>query len=225
MKLRVLALSDVVNPKLYSPLILEYKERVDLVISCGDLPAYYLDFVVTSLGKPLFFVCGNHDSYEFDKRFRPPTPIINKNLLTDNAIIQQRIGGYNLDGRIEIYSGFIFLGLEGSINYNRGVHQYSNKEMERKILKLKPLLWWNKLTRGRFVDVVVTHAPPYGIHDREDFAHRGFESFINLIKKYSPSYVLHGHSHIYDKREERITLIGSTKVVNCYDYILLDLEI
>ena len=98
-------------------------------------------------------------------------------------------------------------------------------EIKRKILKLKPRLWLNKLFYGRYIDVIVTHAPPFGIHDRSDLPHKGFLSFLNFIKKYSPAYLLHGHSHIYDNREERITKVGNTIVVNCYDYVLIDIEI
>ena len=33
----------------------------DAIISCGDLPASYLTFLVTMANRPLFYVHGNHD--------------------------------------------------------------------------------------------------------------------------------------------------------------------
>jgi Icc-related predicted phosphoesterase len=222
-KLKVLALSDVVNTKLYSPYIEEYKDKVDLVISCGDLPIYYLDFIATSLGKPLFFVCGNHDHY--DLKTKNMVFIQDKILKMNYEEKNVKMGGINLDGKVEVFSGVIFAGIEGSMLYNRGEHQYTEMQIKRKILKLKPRLWLNKLFYGRYIDVIVTHAPPFGIHDRSDLPHKGFLSFLNFIKKYSPAYLLHGHSHIYDNREERITKVENTMVVNCYDYVLIDIEI
>ena len=32
------------------------------MISCGDLPAYYLDYLVSKLDVPLYAVHGNHDA-------------------------------------------------------------------------------------------------------------------------------------------------------------------
>lgn len=219
----LLALSDVVNPKLYSPAIIELKDKIDLIVSCGDLPIYYLDFISTTLGKPLFFVCGNHDNYDYknkDNILRNVNSSKYFNFDKENI----RMGGINLDGRVEEFKGFIFAGLEGSMDYNKGEHQYSDKEMKKKINKLAIKLWLNKFKNGRYLDVLVTHAPPFGIHDRNDLPHRGFKSFIEFIEKYSPAYLIHGHSHIYDRREKRETIIGKTKVINCYDYMIINIE-
>ncbi len=216
----LLAVSDVVNPKLYSSAIVELKDKIDLVVSCGDLPIYYLDYISTTLGKPLFFVCGNHDNYDLKKDDK----LMKNKFLFLNDEKDVKMGGINLDGKVEKFKGFIFAGLEGSVDYNKGDHQYSDKEMKRKINKLSLALLANKIKEGRFLDVLVTHAPPFGVHDREDLPHRGFKSFLEFIEKYSPSYLIHGHSHIYDRRESRETMIGKTKVINCYDYMIIDIE-
>ena len=34
---------------------------VDLLISCGDMPSVYLEFITSVLNVPLFYVRGNHD--------------------------------------------------------------------------------------------------------------------------------------------------------------------
>jgi hypothetical protein len=43
--------------------------------------------------------------------------------------------------------------------------------MMGRILALAPRLWWNKLRHGRYLDILLTHAPPRGIHDRPDKTH------------------------------------------------------
>ena len=34
----------------------------------------------------------------------------------------------------------------------------------------------NKLRYGRFLDVLITHAPPRGVHDESDLCHAGFDA-------------------------------------------------
>ena len=59
---RILAISDEVDPRLYSPSAAERFGNPDLILSCGDLPTYYLDYVACTLGAPLLGVHGNHDA-------------------------------------------------------------------------------------------------------------------------------------------------------------------
>ena len=66
--MKILVLSDEPSKWLYD----FYEEgrlaEYDLILSCGDLPANYLSFLVTFSKAPLLYVTGNHDHY--DKR--PP---------------------------------------------------------------------------------------------------------------------------------------------------------
>ncbi len=224
--MKVLAVSDIVNKLLYSPQVRTIAGDVDVIISCGDLPSYYLDFLVSSLGKPLLFVCGNHDKYGTD-RARLFGTNDHKDFFSSqfNYDSTSNFGGRNLDMRTEMIQDRIFMGLEGSILYNRGSHQYSETQMKRRMWKTVPQLLKNKLINGRFVDVLVTHAPPRGIHDQEDRAHTGFESYLWYMEKYRPRYLLHGHIHLYDRNIERVTQYFDTTVINCYDYQILNLEI
>ena len=34
---------------------------IELIISCGDMPPVYLEFITSVLSVPLFYVRGNHD--------------------------------------------------------------------------------------------------------------------------------------------------------------------
>ena len=58
--IKILSVSDKVDELLYSSAIKRLFGDVDLVLGCGDLPYYYLEFIVTMLGGPLFYVIGNH---------------------------------------------------------------------------------------------------------------------------------------------------------------------
>ncbi|OHD57733.1 MAG: hypothetical protein A2014_09400 [Spirochaetes bacterium GWF1_49_6] len=224
--MRVLVVSDEVNKFLYSPQIKKIAGNVDLIISCGDLPEYYLDYLVSMLGKPLYYVCGNHDQYDI----RAKNAVYDAaygNDFYQSALNYNRdgnFGGINLDRRSVSLGNMSFFGLEGSMRYNRGDHQYTEQEMKRKIYRLVPKLWWNRFRRGRFADILVTHAPPLDIHDGKDLPHRGFEGFRWFIEKFRPKYLLHGHIHLYDRNIPRETEYLGTRVINCYDYQILDLN-
>lgn len=225
--MKILAVSDVVNKLLYSPQLKRLAGNVDVIVSCGDLPAYYLDFLVSTIGKPLFYICGNHDHYESrDRNFRTEmdeaTDFRNSRLDYDNSF---SFGGSDLDRKSAAYKDTVFAGLEGSLRYNRGEHQYTEPQMRRRIARLAPKLLWNKIYYGRYVDVLITHAPPLGIHDAPDDAHRGFDAYLRFIETYKPKYLLHGHTHIYDRRVRRLTEYKGTAIINCYDYQILDLDL
>ncbi len=59
--MRILAVSDRVMDKLYSGQARQLFPDVDLLIGCGDLPFYYLDFLTSAIDAPLVYVRGNHD--------------------------------------------------------------------------------------------------------------------------------------------------------------------
>jgi len=224
--LRALVVSDEVNALLYSPFASRIAGNVDLILSCGDLPMYYLDYLVSTLGKPLLYVCGNHDRYGLERVWNDPTDdakTFRGGKLDYNG--PACFGGKNIDMRTEKIGGMLFGGLEGSLLYNRGEHQYSEKQMRRRILRYSPGLAVNRIFEGRSIDVLITHAPPFGIHDAEDLPHRGFDAYRRFIRRYHPKYLLHGHTHIYDRNDSRITEFEGTKVINCFNYQILDLRI
>ncbi len=176
---------------------------VDLLVSCGDMPVYYLDFIGSVLTLPLFFVRGNHDT-----SYVPPNP-----------------GGDDLHRRIRSFQGYSFAGLEGSIRYNKGVVQYTNGEMMWNVLTLMPRLLLMRSIRGFGVHVMVTHSPPRGIHDiPDDYAHRGFKALLFLMVWARPKYLIHGHVDTWDNRRTRETVYCKTTVLNVNPVIVLDLD-
>ena len=164
----------------------------DLMLSTGDLKSEYLSFLVTMGRAPLLYVHGNHDGHYAQ---RPPEGC---DCIEDSLV---KIGGLRI------------LGLGGSIAYNGGDHQYSERQMKRRIRKLR-----GKLSRAEGVDIVLTHAPAAGLGDGEDYAHRGFQCFTELIERYQPRYFIHSHIHMdYGYRVERSIRHKNTCIINAYE--------
>lgn len=194
--MKILALADEECPALWDYYTPGRLKDYDLILSCGDLKAQYLSFIVTMARAPVMYVHGNHDtSYER----MPPE------------------GCDCIDDRLVVYKGLRILGLGGCLWYRPGAHQYSEKQMRKRIAKLRWKLWWHK-----GVDIVVTHAPPRGIGDGDDRAHRGFEALLELVDKYHPKYLLHGHVHLrYGQDPTRVREYNGTQVINvCERYVL-----
>lgn len=175
------ALWDYYRPGMFS--------GYDMILSAGDLKPEYLSFIVTMANCPLLYVHGNHDGI-YSRR--PPE------------------GCDCIDGRLVKINGLRILGLGGSRRYSGGEHQYTEREMRRRILKLRLKLW---LYGG--VDVVLSHAPIEGLGDMEDPAHRGFECFRKIVEHYEPKLWVHGHVHkCYGHEFIRERELGGTRIIN-----------
>ncbi len=197
--MRILSVSDVVDPRLYPRAEKDRWGPIDLVLGCGDLPPEYLSYLTNRFDVPLFYVKGNHDI-----RFAGNAPR----------------GCRNIHERIVQFRGLKLMGLEGSMWYNGGPHQYTEKQMARMVRRMRPMAWW----RGG-IDIVITHAPPRGIHDGADLCHRGFECYRRLIQTYRPAYFIHGHIHRqFDRAAERETRIARTTIVNTYGHTILEFD-
>jgi Icc-related predicted phosphoesterase len=198
---QALALSDEIVPYIHSPTIKDRFGEVDLVLGCGDLPREYLEFVVSLLDKPLFFVPGNHDVDEYC------VP-----------------GGRSIDGTFAKYDRMLIAGAGGSIRYKpEGRHQYTQRQMYQRVLPMLPRMLLRRIIHGRRLDVFVAHASPRGVQDASDPAHTGFNAFHALIKIGRPRYLVHGHTHIHRNLEPSETRIDDTWVVNVYPQRVLDL--
>lgn len=213
--MRALIVSDKVEPILYSPAITRRAGDVDLVLSCGDIPFYYLEFIVSMLNKPTYYVFGNHGrevEYQSGKG-------------GDWQEKRSPMGATNLHCTTVKDGSLLLAGLEGSMRYNNAPRfQYSDTAMWNNVMRLIPNLMMNRTRYGRYLDVLVAHSPPYGIHDKPDLPHTGFRSFLKFMRWFKPRYLLHGHIHLYRHDEVTHTQYYDTEVINIYPYQILDLE-
>jgi len=209
--MKILAVSDIELGYLYQPKIVDRFYDIDLILSCGDLPHYYLEYMISMLNIPLYYVNGNHASkLEFttggERKFPWGARNIHKSCVTDDT-------------------GLLLAGIEGCLRYNLGNFQYTQSEMWTFVYKLIPKLFLNKLRYGRFLDIFLSHAPPWKIHDQEDLPHQGIKAFRWLIKVFQPAYHLHGHIHVYRNDAVTNTRYINTDVINCYGYKELSFDI
>lgn len=200
---KILCVSDTVMPQLENAANLRRRYNdVELLVSCGDMPSVYLEFIASVLNVPLFYVRGNHD-----ERYTEYPP-----------------GGEDLHRRVLEYGGLTFAGLEGSINYNEGKVQYHESEMLAMVVGMGPRLSYRRLRMGHGVDVLVTHSPPKGIHDADDLPHTGLRALLRFMEWYRPRYLVHGHVHTYDRRKQTETQYLDTMVININPISVLDIE-
>jgi predicted phosphodiesterase len=193
--LTVLAITDEVSRSLYDAFDCERWRAVDLIVSCGDLPPEYLDFLVSSLDVPVFYVRGNHDGAYRASRYD---------------------GTQNIHGKIVQYRGIRIAGFEGSREYNHGPVQYSERQMKMIVQRAR----LQSLYKG-VPNIVITHAPPAGPHSGDDRCHGGFEAFNTAIRAWQPSVLVHGHMHAYNGAQIPYT-VGKTIVMNAYPHVLFE---
>jgi len=222
--MKILCVSDHVDPLVYSSSIKTRFADVDLVLSAGDLPLRYYDFIMSTLNKPLLFVFGNHN-LRYMSLYTGPSDAFGR-----ARVHGRRIGTYLPTGatyvgtRIRREKSLLVAGLGGSAWYNGGENQYTEFHIALRIARLMPRLLFNKLRYGRYLDILLTHAPPRGIHDHNDACHRGFKAFLWFMRTFKPKYLIHGHIHLYSASAERLTRYDETTIVNAYDHVVVDVE-
>jgi uncharacterized protein len=207
-RLKILAVSDQIEERLYSPAVKSFGSGVDLLVGCGDLPYEYLEYLLSVLNVPMIYVPGNHDPVYSTRNPRSHVE-----------------GGINIDLMCINIKGLLVTGVGGSIRYrDDGINQYGQTEMYFRILKLVFPLMWNRVRYGRSIDLLITHSPPAGIHDDSDQAHQGLRAINMLIRLFKPRYVLHGHTYFYQRNlVTPHTKVGETTVINIFPYHLIDL--
>ena len=196
--MKILIISDEECPFLWDYYVPGRLDGYDLILSCGDLSSKYLSFLVTMAKCPVLYVHGNHDT---GYRNNPPE------------------GCDCIDDALVVYNGIRILGLGGCRKYHPGAHQYTEKQMRRRIFRM---MWQIRKLGG--VDIVVTHAPPEGLGDDDDPAHWGFAAFREFLDKYHPQYFIHGHVHMtYGRNLPRVRDYNGTTLINAYERYTLEL--
>jgi Icc-related predicted phosphoesterase len=204
---KILAVSDEVVERLYNLCANGHFKEVELILGCGDLPYTYLENILTFLNIPLFYVPGNHDP--------------NYNPQDSKSYAE---GGSNLDLKIVRHKKFLVGGFGGSIRYRPdGTNQYSQNEAYGRALQILPRLYLNKINYGRSLDILITHSPPFSIHDEETQAHQGLKAINWLIQIAKPRYHFHGHTHFQRQNlSPSETTIGQTKITNIFPYKIVE---
>ncbi len=202
--MKILCVSDTVVSQMENAAHLRRRYNdVDMLISCGDMPSAYLEFITSVLNIPLFYVRGNHDTSYTEM---PP-------------------GGEDLHGQLVQWRGIRLFGLEGSIRYNNGPIQYTEGQYRTMVYsKIFPFGLKRLTSKEPVMDIFVTHASPRGIHDREDLPHQGISAFLTFMDLYHPRYMVHGHVHTYDRRDVVKTQYHDTIVMNINPVTLLEIE-
>ena len=196
--MKILVLADIESKYLWDFFEKSKLEGIDLILSAGDLSADYLEFLATYAICPVLYVHGNHDT-KYEKK--PP------------------LGCICIDDDIYEYNGIKILGLGGSMCYNYGLFQYTDKEMKKRYTRLRPKIW-----RKKGVDILLTHAPALGVNDGEDLPHRGFEVFRTIMDKYEPKLFVHGHVHLnYGREHKREDTYKNTKVINAFEKYIVEI--
>jgi predicted phosphodiesterase len=208
---KLLTVSDEIVESLWTDRVAERFGEVDLVLAAGDLPFDYLDFLTSALDRPLVFVPGNHDA--------DLSGYTRRQGLWFNAGFPARYpgpgGAVNADGRVVEVAGLRIAGLGGSIRYNDGPNQWTERQQSRRAARLV------RAARRRPVDVLLTHSPPQGVGDRDDPPHRGFACLHTVVERLRPAVLVHGHIHphgqpVPDRR------MGETRVLNTVGYRILE---
>ncbi len=208
--MKILAVSDQVVERVYSLASNGHFGDIELILGCGDLPYQYLEFLVTVLNVPMFYVPGNHDP-----------DYIPGNIQTKAE------GGSNLDLKIVHHQGLLLGGFGGSVRYRPdGTNQYTQQEAYLRAFRMIPRLLLNRLRFGRALDVLISHSPPSGIHDDNDKPHHGLSAINWLIRFARPGIHVHGHTHFYRGNiAASETNTGHTNIINVYPYKVIDFPI
>ena len=196
--MKILLLSDTEDPALWDYFRPDRVKGYDLILSAGDLKAEYLSFLVTMANIPVFYVHGNHNA-AYD-RFPPE-------------------GCDCIDDRFVIYKGLRILGLGGSALYSGEPYQYTERQMRRRIAKLN-----RAVKKAGGVDIVLTHCPPRGCGDADDYAHRGFEAFLPMLERWKPKVLVHGHVHMTYGNFMRERICGDTRIINAWQRYALEMD-
>ena len=232
--MKILCISDYVDPLIYNQEVKNNFPDIDLILCAGDLPMDYVDFVVSMMNKPTYFVFGNHNLKEYYLYHKNGRQLPDMQSMINSDTLHYHGGTYAgfkcftdhslqyTDPETGKKTPLLIAGVSGTVKYNNGLNQYSDRLMKLKLLMMVPQLIKNKIRYGRYLDIFLTHATPRHIHDHEDPCHRGFDCFNWFIEKFKPTYMVHGHIHLYDMREERIGKYGSTTIINAYAHCTVD---
>lgn len=195
--MKILVVSDIESTYIWDFFDKANFKDIECVISCGDLKASYLSFLVTMLAVPVFYVHGNHD-----KQYLKTPPE----------------GCDCIEDKVIKFRGLKIAGLGGSIEYRGGPFQYKEAQMQKRV---KKLIRHSK----EDIDIFVSHAPAFGLgDDPTSQCHIGFQCFHQIYDSLKPKIHLYGHNHFtYSSHSKRIIEHNNIQLINGYNYYILEI--
>jgi len=196
---RILAVSDVLEPALNDRRNKEAMGSLDLILGCGDLDFDDLAYVADSFDAPLLYVRGNHDTGERWRRSSGtcPVPMASSTVMKANGLC---IGGLSWPGVHDRESG----------RSESGAWRQAIALAARRVGHAEPLL-------------VISHVPPAGVGDvPTDAYHRGFSGYAWLLRTLQPRLWLHGHTPLASTPDWHLRA-GPTDVINVTGAVLIEL--
>lgn len=204
--IRVLAVSDEVDPALEAAATRRAIGALDFIVGCGDLDPGYLNFLADAFHVPLHYVRGNHDvgaAWGASGREMLPEPMA--------------------DGRLRTEEGIRLLAFSGAPRYAPRGRPGSEQQVSGFAMWRRVLGGWPR-ARGHRPLILVTHAAPAGLNDGPDMAHRGFASFRWLLDRLAPPLWLHGHTSLVRRGiDARTVRHDGTLLVNVTGATLVEL--
>lgn len=131
--MKILLLADQAEPTLWEHLDKRKLEGVELVLSCGDLPASYLSFLTCFTPAPILYIRGNHDD-RYDKH--PPE------------------GCECIEDQVVTVGGLRILASAVPCAITEGSTSTPKRKCAQRVNRLRFKLW-----RSGGIDILLTHSP------------------------------------------------------------------
>jgi hypothetical protein len=202
--IRLLAVSDAVDPALEHVVNRDALGHVDAIIGCGDLEPDYLGFLADAFGVPVLYVRGNHDRGGPWAGTPKPAP------------------ASLVSGRLITLRGLTVVPLEWP---GLGHDQAPRDELRAwlDVMRAEARLLGRRLQGRGGPLLIVSHAPPRGVGDTaSDPYHVGYEGYRWFLDRHDPPLWLHGHTtlaSVIDWRQD----VGPSVVANATGSILVEL--
>jgi hypothetical protein len=202
--IRLLAVSDAVDPALEHAINRQRIGRLDAIVGCGDLEPTYLGFLGDAFEVPVIYLRGNHDR---GGRWSETVRRAPQHLDSGHLI---ELGGLTV-------APFEWPGLHTDRAVRDEWRAWRDVIRASRSLALRRLL-------GRSAPVLVlSHAPPRGVGDHAaNRYHLGYAAYRWLLERLRPPLWLHGHvdpANIADWR----TSHGPTMVANVTGSVVVEL--
>jgi DNA repair exonuclease SbcCD nuclease subunit len=197
--IRLLAVSDVLDPTLSDPRNRAAVSPVDLIVGCGDLDCDDLAFICDGFNAPIVYVYGNHDTEARWKECDSFCP----EAIRSTATLHR--------------SGLSIAGLTWPGSRGNG-----GSRSERTAWNQAMCLAMRRLGRPEPM-IVLSHVPPLGAGDiATDAYHRGFRGYRWLLERLEPTLWLHGHTPLAAAHDWKVQ-VGGTAIVNVTGAVVIDL--